>query len=149
MFSKSWSSAECARRELDSSPMNQRMVLQSILKLIRFPLMTMEEFTSFVTPRAVLSDLEELSLLRYFLQTPKPKTEFSNKPRANLTLFEAISKPRASLTLSEAVSTISINSNLPETKMKKRMYYVRTFNEIADNVNNSFGYGNRIWYGKK
>ena len=39
-----WAKEECLRKELDDSTESQRQVLGNALQLIRFPLMTIEEF---------------------------------------------------------------------------------------------------------
>lgn len=41
-----WSEAECVRHRLPVTPENQRFVLGSAFSLIRFPLMSKEEFTA-------------------------------------------------------------------------------------------------------
>lgn len=41
-----WSEAECQRRQLQVTPENKRKVLGKALGLIRFPLMTIEEFAA-------------------------------------------------------------------------------------------------------
>lgn len=41
-----WSEAECIRHQLPVTPENQRLVLGSAFSLVRFPLMSKEEFTA-------------------------------------------------------------------------------------------------------
>lgn len=41
-----WSEAECQRQQLPVTPENKREVLGKALALIRFPLMTIEEFAA-------------------------------------------------------------------------------------------------------
>ncbi|XP_029163160.1 BTB/POZ domain-containing protein 1-like isoform X2 [Nylanderia fulva] len=41
-----WSEAECVRQQLSVTPENQRLVLGNALSLVRFPLMSKEEFTA-------------------------------------------------------------------------------------------------------
>ncbi|KYQ49922.1 BTB/POZ domain-containing protein 2 [Trachymyrmex zeteki] len=41
-----WSEAECVRQQLPVTPENQRLVLGDALSLVRFPLMSKEEFTA-------------------------------------------------------------------------------------------------------
>lgn len=41
-----WSEAECVRQQLPVTPENQRLVLGNALSLVRFPLMSKEEFTA-------------------------------------------------------------------------------------------------------
>lgn len=45
-FLNRWSEAECARQQLSVTPENQRLVLGDALSLVRFPLMSKEEFTA-------------------------------------------------------------------------------------------------------
>lgn len=80
-----WAIAECYRKELDPEPANLRSVLTDVFKLIRFPVMSLQEFTTRVTSTGILSDSEELSLLRYYTHAYRPKTEFSDKPRGLVT----------------------------------------------------------------
>lgn len=47
-----WSMAECHRQQLAVTPANQRQVLGRALALIRFPLMSVEEFAQTVGKRA-------------------------------------------------------------------------------------------------
>lgn len=41
-----WSEAECVRQQLPVTAENQRLVLGDALSLVRFPLMSKEEFTA-------------------------------------------------------------------------------------------------------
>lgn len=45
-FWSRWSEAECVRQQLPVTPENQRQVLGNALSLVRFPLMSKEEFTA-------------------------------------------------------------------------------------------------------
>lgn len=60
---------------------NQRLILGNALKLIRFPVMRLEVYVSQVAPLGILTDEEELSVLRYLTFPSNPKSEFSNKRR--------------------------------------------------------------------
>jgi len=53
-----WVEAECARQNLPPSLENQRNVLGKALYLIRFPLMTIEEFAVDVAQSGILTDSE-------------------------------------------------------------------------------------------
>lgn len=53
-----WAEQECARQGLPNNPDNQRNVLQNSLYLIRFPLMTVEEFAVDVAQSGILTDRE-------------------------------------------------------------------------------------------
>ncbi|XP_055514832.1 BTB/POZ domain-containing protein 2-like isoform X3 [Leucoraja erinacea] len=58
-----WAEAECQRQQLQLTPENKRKVLGKALSLIRFPLMTIEEFAAV---------------------NPKPRVEFIDRPRCCL-----------------------------------------------------------------
>ncbi|XP_020295866.1 BTB/POZ domain-containing protein 1-like [Pseudomyrmex gracilis] len=80
-----WSEAECTRRQLTVIPKNQRMVLGNALSLVRFPLMTKEEFTSGPAQSGLLNYEEVLSLFSYFILNPKPSVDFQTVPRCCMT----------------------------------------------------------------
>jgi BTB/POZ domain-containing protein 1/2 len=80
-----WSEAECIRRGLSVNPENQRTVLGRAVNLIRFPLMTVEEFASEVAQTGILTDREIVSLFLYFTVNPKPTVDFPDTPRSSIT----------------------------------------------------------------
>lgn len=53
-----WSHSECQRQNLVSNQNNQRLVLKRAIALIRFPLMTVEEFATEVAQTGLLTDRE-------------------------------------------------------------------------------------------
>lgn len=53
-----WSEAECVRQQLPVTPDNQRSVLGRAISLVRFPLMSMEEFASGPAQSGLLTDRE-------------------------------------------------------------------------------------------
>ncbi|VDO63597.1 unnamed protein product [Heligmosomoides polygyrus] len=67
-----WSTEECARRGLDPTAENRRAVLGRAVQLIRFPLMTVEEFAqSAVSAQSgLLTDREVVNLFLYFTVNP-------------------------------------------------------------------------------
>lgn len=67
-----WSEAECMRRQLPVTPENQRVTLGRALNLIRFPLMTVEEFASSAAQSGILTDREVVGLFLHFTVNPKP-----------------------------------------------------------------------------
>ncbi|RLV85396.1 hypothetical protein DV515_00016011 [Chloebia gouldiae] len=86
-----WSEAECQRQQLQVIPENKRKVLGKALSLIRFPLMTIEEFAAghFSGQRwhqlsGILTDREVVSLFLHFTVNPKPRVEFIDRPRCCL-----------------------------------------------------------------
>lgn len=63
-----WSEAECIRQQLPVTPDNQRSVLGRAISLVRFPLMSMEEFASGPAQSGLLTDREvhKISILIIF-----------------------------------------------------------------------------------
>ncbi|XP_054031212.1 BTB/POZ domain-containing protein 2 [Dryobates pubescens] len=79
-----WSEAECQRQQLQVVPENKRKVLGKALSLIRFPLMTIEEFAAGPAQSGILTDREVVSLFLHFTVNPKPRVEFIDRPRCCL-----------------------------------------------------------------
>ena len=80
-----WSEAECIRHQLPVTPENQRLVLGSAFSLVRFPLMSKEEFTAGPAQSGLLNYSEVLSLFSYFILNPKPVVGFQTMPRCSIT----------------------------------------------------------------
>ncbi|XP_043495640.1 BTB/POZ domain-containing protein 1-like isoform X1 [Polistes fuscatus] len=80
-----WSEAECIRQQLPVVPKNQRLVLGNALSLVRFPLMSKEEFTAGPAQSGLLNHSEVLSLFCYFILNPKPTVSFQTMPRCCMT----------------------------------------------------------------
>ncbi|VDK65675.1 unnamed protein product [Onchocerca ochengi] len=76
-----WSVEECRRRNLIVNADNQRIVLGRALHMIRFPLMTIDEFAQHAAQTGILTDRELVSLFLYFTVNPKPQIEFLDVPR--------------------------------------------------------------------
>ncbi|XP_039694940.1 BTB/POZ domain-containing protein 2 [Pteropus medius] len=79
-----WSEAECQRQQLQVTPENKRKVLGEALALIRFPLMTIEEFAAGPAQSGILVDREVVSLFLHFTVNPKPRVDFIDRPRCCL-----------------------------------------------------------------
>ncbi|XP_069505607.1 BTB/POZ domain-containing protein 2 isoform X2 [Ambystoma mexicanum] len=79
-----WSEAECPRQQHQVTPENKRKVLGKALSLIRFPLMTIEEFAAGPAQSGILTDREVVSLFLHFTVNPKPRVEFIDRPRCCL-----------------------------------------------------------------
>ncbi|XP_077187887.1 BTB/POZ domain-containing protein 2 isoform X2 [Paroedura picta] len=79
-----WSEAECQRQQLQVIPENKRKALGKALSLIRFPLMTIEEFAAGPAQSGILTDREVVSLFLHFTVNPKPRVEFIDRPRCCL-----------------------------------------------------------------
>lgn len=81
-FSFRWSRSECTRRNIFSTVENQRLVLKEPLSLIRFPTMTLEEFSSKVAASELLAEKEVISLFLYFNGVNNSSNNFVCKHRA-------------------------------------------------------------------
>lgn len=80
-----WAEQECMRQNLLVTSENQRNVLGRALNLIRFPLMTVEEFAIGPAQSNILTDREIVSLFLYFTVNPKPSVSFPDVPRCCIT----------------------------------------------------------------
>ena len=76
-----WASVECARREMPDTVENRRSLLERALRLIRFPLMKVEEFATQVVKSDMLTDKQIVQLFMYFIVRPKPEVDFSKELR--------------------------------------------------------------------
>ncbi|CAG5123777.1 unnamed protein product [Candidula unifasciata] len=86
-----WAEAECIRQNLTlPTSNNQRRVLSRALRLIRFPLMTVEEFAVGPAQSGILEDREVVELFLYFTVNPKPSISFLDVPRCCLTGKEQV-----------------------------------------------------------
>ncbi|KAJ8277288.1 hypothetical protein GJAV_G00073570 [Gymnothorax javanicus] len=79
-----WAEAETQRQQLQPTPENKRRVLGKALALIRFPLMTIEEFAAVPAQSGILTDREVVSLFLHFTVNPKPRVDFIDRPRCCL-----------------------------------------------------------------
>ncbi|XP_068246479.1 BTB/POZ domain-containing protein 1-like [Palaemon carinicauda] len=85
-----WSEAECEREGLPVTSSNQRTVLGGALSLVRFPLMTIEEFAQGPAQSGILTDREVVQLFLHFTVNPKPPVNFLDVPRCCMTGKEQI-----------------------------------------------------------
>ncbi|XP_005109158.1 BTB/POZ domain-containing protein 1 isoform X2 [Aplysia californica] len=85
-----WAEAECVRQNFPLTSENQRHVLARALRLIRFPLMTVEEFAMGSAQSGILEDREVVELFLYFTVNPKPSISFLDVPRCCLTGKEQV-----------------------------------------------------------
>ncbi|KAH0509019.1 BTB/POZ domain-containing protein 1 [Microtus ochrogaster] len=79
-----WAEAECQRQQLPVTFGNKQKVLGKALSLIRFPLMTIEEFAAGPAQSGILSDREVVNLFLHFTVNPKPRVEYIDRPRCCL-----------------------------------------------------------------
>ena len=63
---KRWAEAECNRRILPPTPENKRSVLSSALNFIRFPVMTLKEFSEDAAQSGILTSEETINIFLYF-----------------------------------------------------------------------------------
>ncbi|XP_065672632.1 BTB/POZ domain-containing protein 2 [Hydra vulgaris] len=80
-----WSEVECRRRNIEKTNENKRIALGDLLYLIRFPLMTLEEFANNAAQSGMLTDKEIVDLFLHFTVNPKPNVKFPDRPRRCLT----------------------------------------------------------------
>jgi BTB/POZ domain-containing protein 1/2 len=85
-----WAEAECTRHNTPVTSENRRSVLGRALQLVRFPLMTVEEFAMGAAQSAILSDREVVELFLHFTVNPKPSVRFQDTPRCCLTGKEQV-----------------------------------------------------------
>lgn len=85
-----WADMECQRLDIPNNAVNRREVLKQCVNLIRYPLMTIEEFATGPAQSGLLSDEQIVSLFLYFTLNPKPLTIFSDAPRCCMTGREFI-----------------------------------------------------------
>ncbi|XP_041366332.1 BTB/POZ domain-containing protein 1-like [Gigantopelta aegis] len=85
-----WAESECGRQNVPVTPENERNVLGRSLRLIRFPLMTVEEFAMGAAQSGILEDREVVELFLYFTVNPKPPISFLDVPRCCLTGKEQV-----------------------------------------------------------
>ncbi|GMS95329.1 hypothetical protein PENTCL1PPCAC_17504, partial [Pristionchus entomophagus] len=76
-----WAESECERKGVGLSGETLREALGGALPLIRFPLMTPEEFANGPAQSGILSDTECKALFLNFHAHPKPSIPFSDRPR--------------------------------------------------------------------
>ncbi|KAK1785253.1 hypothetical protein P4O66_018651 [Electrophorus voltai] len=79
-----WAHAECYRQQLPPTSDNKQRVLGKALSLIRFPLMSLEEFAAGPAQSGMLFDREVVNLFLHFTVNPKPRVDFTDRPRCCL-----------------------------------------------------------------
>ena len=80
-----WAEAACFRQGMSPTVENRKSVLQGALHLIRFPLMTLDEFAVGAAQSGLLEDREVVELFLHFTLNPKPSVRFPDIPRCSLT----------------------------------------------------------------
>lgn len=82
-----WAKAECVRRELDPIPENKRIVLGDCLRLVRFPVMSLEDFANGPAQSRMLTLEECHNLFLYFTARSSPLIPFIKTSRKGLSQF--------------------------------------------------------------
>ncbi|CAJ0936107.1 unnamed protein product, partial [Mesorhabditis belari] len=77
-----WAKEECQRRDESPTSENKRAIIGKALQLIRFPLMTIEEFAQTAAQSGLLTDRQMVELFMYYTVNPKPQTVFIERPRS-------------------------------------------------------------------
>uniref|UniRef100_A0A1I8I1Z3 BTB domain-containing protein n=1 Tax=Macrostomum lignano TaxID=282301 RepID=A0A1I8I1Z3_9PLAT len=83
MAARRWAESRLAKAGVSCTPENLRRELGRALGLIRFPLMSPEEFAHCVVQSRVLLDQEAVSVFMYYYTNPKPCTGFNDQPRCS------------------------------------------------------------------
>lgn len=79
---KRWAEAECNRKILAPTPENKRGVLLSALNFIRFPVMTLKEFSEDAAQSGILTPEETINIFLYFGSKDESKVKsFLTHPR--------------------------------------------------------------------
>jgi len=76
-----WAECECNRQGIQPSSDNKRKVLRDAGNLIRYALMTVEEFAAGPAQSDLLKKEEVVEIFLHFTVNPKPKLRFPDQPR--------------------------------------------------------------------
>ncbi|OTF69985.1 hypothetical protein BLA29_000199 [Euroglyphus maynei] len=80
-----WAESECIRKNLLVTAENKRQVLADAIYLLRFPLMTIEEFAMSAAQSGLLTDKEVVNMFLYYTVDSKCAIPFSFEPRCFIT----------------------------------------------------------------
>ena len=82
-----WATTQCEKQGLaEEGPIKRRILGEEMIKALRFPVMTGEEFAVNVLDTNILTSDEIVTLFKYFTVTTSPSpVAFSNTPRGKLT----------------------------------------------------------------
>lgn len=76
-----WAEAECARQAISNTSENKRRVLKEAAELVRYSLMTVEEFAAGPAQSDLLKKEEVVEIFLHFTVNPKPKLRYPDQPR--------------------------------------------------------------------
>ncbi|GAB6027789.1 BTB/POZ domain-containing protein 3 [Chamberlinius hualienensis] len=79
-----WSTAECSRREIETTAENRRRVLDKALNLIRIPTMSLEEFANCPAQSGIFTLQETNDIFLHYTASNKPILDFPTKSRTGL-----------------------------------------------------------------
>lgn len=78
-----WASKECEMRKIEVNGKNQRLILGDTIYEIRFPLLSQDFFTENISEKGLLTDAEEVHILKYYLNPKKVQDlKFKTNKRA-------------------------------------------------------------------
>ena len=82
-----WATTQCEKQGLaEEGPIKRRILGEEMIKALRFPVMTGEEFAVNVLDTNILTSDEIVTLFKYFTVTTSPNpVAFSNTPRGKMT----------------------------------------------------------------
>ena len=82
-----WATTQCEKQGLaEDGPIKRRILGEEMIKALRFPVMTGEEFAVNVVDTNILTSDEVVTLFKYFTVTTSPSpVAFSNTPRGKMT----------------------------------------------------------------
>ncbi|GAB6020852.1 BTB/POZ domain-containing protein 2 [Chamberlinius hualienensis] len=79
-----WSEHECMRQGVELTPENLRLVLGRSLPLVRFPLMSMEDFANGPAQSGILTHTETCNVFIHYHSKPKVECLFLDAPRSSM-----------------------------------------------------------------
>lgn len=85
-----WADADCQHKNLLLCASSRRGALKNCANLIRYPLMSSQEFAAGPAQDGLLTDKQMVQLFLYFNLNPKPTSEFLDKPRCCMTGRELV-----------------------------------------------------------
>jgi len=105
MFSyiSDWATEQCKTKGIPENPHNKREVLEFIIHLLRFPILSIQDLASVVTPSELLFTQEELPLYHHVAGCSKSQTQFKKQTRRSV--------PKMRITGSNYGTQITIESD--------------------------------------
>lgn len=130
-----WATKWCEVHSLEVTGKNQREALGDILYQIRFPLLNEDYYSENISEKGLLTDKEDIQLLRYFLNHKKvPDSFITRKREAPSTPFVFVPKNDNIGKLTLAVGLHSVDSVpilSPDCKPSEEPQSVHRFEELG------------------